>query len=676
MVDSNDFRNNGVPGSFHYHNAYVEALRTTYQFNRFDSPKSGSAGANLKDRSAGLVVRHNYFRGGARMLDAVDPETGGPQLVQTPEWKSGDYVYGNVWINPHATTPMHFGYDVQAEFSRHTLYWYYNTAVNVNTQQGGRWRTVWFKTEGVPKIHIANSIFHNWSPSGGNPGEMWLLTEEYSSGTRIDLKANWFTDHTQMVYSAGGAPTNATVIDWDQRLKGPDPKFADIATEDLRLDPDSTCRHQAIRLGLTGWPLKEHIPLHSYDSPTGTWQDRPSRVDLGASEFIATEPRPSAPEPEPGPLPAAKPLEFSETVALDLTAWKAEHGNTPEKPWWPWGVVAADFTGDGKIDLAVTQHNTWTRVWRNTGAGFEPYTELPGHTFRPLAWDFTGDGRPDLFFRTSGSKTAFVNKNGLFEAVPCSYGEAEPSLSLCTVAGNTLTHDSGKWEWNGAKFNRIPYTSPVEATLPDSVAQLLADARRKSSPTIRRENGKDIPNPVFDTNYRFLRTWYVTGSDMTALAGFASYSPVRFGRWMRDGADVTSAVGLPADGTPIAAGDWNHDGKSDWLVSGKGYYLSLDGTYKLQDGPLTDALTNVGTYVHQVTVADFNRDRRPDLVVLNPRGKSTRVFAGEDNGGFKEVLSVPSWDGEPVSVADMNGDGLPDLGVGTGITVKLFLTKP
>ena len=65
-----------------------------------------------------------------------------------------------------------------------------------------------------------------------------------------------------------------------------------------------------------------------------------------------------------------------------------------------------------------------------------------------------------------------------------------------------------------------------------------------------------------------------------------------------------------------------------------------------------------------VRVADLNGDGIPDLVLLGPKGVS--IFLGDGQGGFRELPTIdvgPNATG--LSVADVNGDGKPDLIVGT-----------
>ena len=62
-------------GSIYEHNAYTEALGIVYQFNHFGPLCASCLGNNLKDRSAGTVVRYNWIEGGNRQLDLVESDS-------------------------------------------------------------------------------------------------------------------------------------------------------------------------------------------------------------------------------------------------------------------------------------------------------------------------------------------------------------------------------------------------------------------------------------------------------------------------------------------------------------------------------------------------------------------------------------------------------------------------
>jgi hypothetical protein len=57
---------NGIENSIYEHNTYTAALGMVYQYNYFGPLRANCLGNNLKDRSAGLVVRYNWIESGNR----------------------------------------------------------------------------------------------------------------------------------------------------------------------------------------------------------------------------------------------------------------------------------------------------------------------------------------------------------------------------------------------------------------------------------------------------------------------------------------------------------------------------------------------------------------------------------------------------------------------------------
>jgi hypothetical protein len=65
-----------------------------------------------------------------------------------------------------------------------------------------------------------------------------------------------------------------------------------------------------------------------------------------------------------------------------------------------------------------------------------------------------------------------------------------------------------------------------------------------------------------------------------------------------------------------------------------------------------------------ITVADVNQDGKPDLLVANADAGTVSVLLGDGEGHFREATGSPFAAGHlpnDIAVADMNGDGHPDL---------------
>ncbi len=131
-------------------------------------------------------------------------------------------------------------------------------------------------------------------------------------------------------------------------------------------------------------------------------------------------------------------------------------------------------------------------------------------------------------------------------------------------------------------------------------------------------------------------------------------------------------------GTSVAVADLNHDGKPD-LVVANGYNGSIPGNGGVGvllgngNGTFQPAITydsgGPGAFGNSVAIADVTGDGKLDLVVVDScndgfcnGGNWVAVLKGNGDGTFRKALkhrsAGASWQAK---VADVNGDGIPDL---------------
>jgi hypothetical protein len=245
---------NGNEGSIYEHNSYTAAAGIVFQFNRFGPLRKGCGGNNLKDRSAGLVVRYNWLEGGNRQLDLVDAEDT-EVLRRDPRYRE-TFVYGNVLIEPGNdgnSQIVHYGGDSGKVdwYRKGTLYFYHNTVVSRRTGS----TTLFRLSTNDEQVDCRNNIVYVTAP-----GRNLALLD--SSGT-VTLDHNWF--------SRGWMPSRSrlkgAVTGAENTLTGDSPSFVDERNDDFRLAPGSSCIGRATDLppaiSPPRMPAQQYVPHQS-----------------------------------------------------------------------------------------------------------------------------------------------------------------------------------------------------------------------------------------------------------------------------------------------------------------------------------------------------------------------------------------------------------------------------
>jgi Bacterial Ig-like domain (group 3)/FG-GAP-like repeat/Beta-propeller repeat/Divergent InlB B-repeat domain len=144
-------------------------------------------------------------------------------------------------------------------------------------------------------------------------------------------------------------------------------------------------------------------------------------------------------------------------------------------------------------------------------------------------------------------------------------------------------------------------------------------------------------------------------------------------------APVGYSVGDPYV-TQIAIADIDLDGNPDIIASGE------DGVYELKgngDGTLQSASSLLSVAYEAfsepvVRIADVNSDGYPDLIVRDVASAATfHVLLGNGDGTFQPAITGASSSAGPIQyleVGDFNGDGIPDAAVSSTFgTIAVFL---
>jgi len=274
LVENCSIYHNGIADSYYEHNVYTEAAGITFQGNYLGPLRENCLGNNLKDRSAGLVVRYNWIESGNRQLDLVDSE-GGDTIRYDPRYRT-TYVYGNVLVkrkeDPN-TQVVHYGGDSgdESAYRKGTLFFYNNTVVSRRAST-----TLVRLSTASEHLDCRNNILFTT-----HAGRSFAILDE--SGT-ASLSHNWIKPGWKAAHSTrfGKVSSEAEIH------SGDDPGFQDEAKNLFFLTAKSACLDKA---GPLPAAVQQNFPLKlQFNGPRGTKQ-RPaaSLKDLGALERESEE---------------------------------------------------------------------------------------------------------------------------------------------------------------------------------------------------------------------------------------------------------------------------------------------------------------------------------------------------------------------------------------------------
>ncbi len=374
----------------------------------------------------------------------------------------------------------------------------------------------------------------------------------------------------------------------------------------------------------------------------------------------------------------------------------------------PQAAVAGDFTGDGKLDLAVAEDNGGLDLFIGDGTGAltaGPSTTLGTEPRDLFAGDIDRDGKLDLVVAqaTSGEVLVLLGQgNGTFQqANPVAVGGAPARVALGDLDRDgaldlvVLDVNGGLVAFEGggtapAVFGPTPYAAAVSGPLsglalgdftsdgrPDIVttrtatnqAVLVADQSGwpcvRSSFALAPHSYSVADGPVatvaadFDqdgrpdlavatTNDSFIRVRRGIGGDFVPLNDFGPFSS-------------------PPRG--LATADLDFDGRADIVAalgdasSGRVQVILHDGAGALTIGPSLSAGTNTAA----VAIGDFDGNGTPDLTAVSEKDGSVWVFLGDGKGAFTPFGGNPVLSGlktpRALVAVDLTGDGLADIAI-------------
>lgn len=363
----------------------------------------------------------------------------------------------------------------------------------------------------------------------------------------------------------------------------------------------------------------------------------------------------------------------------------------------PQGVAVADFDLNGWADIAVANNTSGGITILNAAPGGTSFTrrnlDVPQQQNVITTGDFDKDGRPDVAAASTGSSDVTVWLNGRNATTVLVYpsGGGSPrgivaidlnrdgALDIATANRGTSTVQVLSNRGDGKFDAAVGYAAGTGSRTVaagdfnhDGRIDLATGNEYTQSVTVL-SNTTAFPRAAFAFDRKVLGT---------ANNGFSD-PPADAADFDRDGRldAVTTGSGilvylangrtvqLPStteDAIDLAAADSNRDGFPDVVAilgpfegpSRIEAYLN-DGTARFS----TRQVTQTSIRVFSMKIADFNRDRLPDVLLLGLENNAPvfQLFLAAGDGTYRLASSKALTTAQFIGIGDVNRDGATDL---------------
>ena len=364
-------------------------------------------------------------------------------------------------------------------------------------------------------------------------------------------------------------------------------------------------------------------------------------------------------------------------------------------------VAIGDVNADGKPDLIATNgcadsNCTGGSVTVLLGNGDGTFKAGVSYAVTGLSassvaiGDVNGDGKPDLVVSVDCSDSSCINGS---VAVLLGNGDGTFKTAVSYLSGGFQTFAVAIADVNGdgkpdvIAVNDCFVGGCAFSTASGSVGVLLGngDGTFQAATTYSSGGYGGTSVVVVDVNGDG-KADLVVGNDCT-LSDNCSSSNVAV---LLSNGDGTFQPPVSYDSgatfaTSVAAGDLNGDGKTDLLVVNDCEDTACDGAVAVLLGsgngkfPSATSYGPGGSVTNALAVADLNGDGNPDIVTANQctsaiecNDTTVGVLLGKSDGTFQTAVSYGSggYDATSVVIADVNGDGKPDIIVANSCTSR------
>ncbi len=371
----------------------------------------------------------------------------------------------------------------------------------------------------------------------------------------------------------------------------------------------------------------------------------------------------------------ACPIDNKVTLLMNTTAVGASTASFGTQVFTvagPSSLKATDLNGDNKLDLIVTDSYDYQVIvmLNSTTVGASSASFYGSQTFAtqmvPMfvtSADINGDGKPDLIVanRLSNSISVFLNTTttgatiSSFTAQQAFATDTDPRwLSAVDINGDGKP-DIAVTNYGSSTMSILLNTTTTGAAAASFAPQQIFPTGAHPASIVSADINGDgkadlVVSNRFDNTLAVFSNYSATGS---TTAGFATH---------------TYATGSAPQS--VVAIDLNADGRLDLLtVNANGGDISvlMNNTASPVLGFVPKQNLGTGNYTNGVTSADINGDGKLDLIEVDRSDNTVSVFINTTPTGAATTSYAPRrtfatgnlpW---AVAVADLNGDGKPDI---------------